>query len=162
MRRVAGGQQEVEEEDEGGSHRRLVGLGCRRRLRNRQDEVQAELSGGGGGKDAPRGGWAPPTTPTTPEGVTTQRADRLGIPLPPRKRPYREVDQGKCPKPEDGESAPPPAVEQPEPPRLKSELEELPMCRGRSRTPFLVPAANGYPLVDSVYLPYALQLPYYP
>ncbi|XP_059497240.1 B-cell lymphoma 3 protein-like isoform X2 [Stegostoma tigrinum] len=158
MRRVAGDQQQQEEEeaDEGDSHRRL---GCRRRLRSPQDKGQAERLGGGGGKDAPRAEWA---RPTTPEGAATQRADRLGISLPPRKRPYREADQGKYPKLEDRESVLPLAVEQLEPPRMKSEPEELPICRSRPRTPFLVPAANGYPLVESVYLPYALQLPYYP
>ncbi|GCC18080.1 hypothetical protein chiPu_0022516, partial [Chiloscyllium punctatum] len=129
---------------------------CRRRPRTRQEGAPEPPAGGGGG-----GGEEAP-----PQGGRARDGTR--IPLPPRKRPYRQAEEGKTPiareeeEEEESRRAPPPAVEQPELPRLKLEPGVSPFCQRGSRTPFLLPTSNGYPLMESIYLPYALQLQYYP
>ncbi|XP_078389631.1 uncharacterized protein LOC144671552 [Cetorhinus maximus] len=139
------------------------GPGQRRKGDGRMECEEQEEEGEGGARRAPA---------SEQEGQGGTRAPaRPHISLPPRKRPYTAEGEEKPaapPKvpclPED--SAQPRANHQ-QPVRLKDEPEDtFNYCGGgqQHQQQLLanpLPSANGYPYMESIYMPYRLQVPCY-
>ncbi|XP_067874576.1 uncharacterized protein bcl3 [Heterodontus francisci] len=125
------------------------------------------------GKEGARAGPGPPATPASqPTGTIVKDEDKwkMGktrLSLPPRKRPYTLTGKDQSPIPLKTahlEETVPSGANQQAPVRLKEEPEDTFSYCGRQEHPVTaqLAIANGYPFMESVYMPFRLQLPYYP
>ncbi|XP_041032627.1 B-cell lymphoma 3 protein homolog [Carcharodon carcharias] len=139
----------------------------RGRWHQRAQEEEVEV---GNPPDARAGeGGARRGPASEPAGEGGHRApNRPRISLPPRKRPYTAEREEKPPAPSKAPCLPeesvPTRADHQEPVRLKDEPQDTFSYCGGGQQQLLanpLPSANGYPYMESIYMPYRLQVPCY-